>query len=308
MRNAGIELNIDTRNLSPASKFQWNTNFNMSYNQNLITQLPNGGRTIVAGYNDVIFTRGMPIYTFKQMVYERVITSLDQIPVYPLTGQRMTSFFGPLKLGDPLWTDANKDGTAWGDDDMVPTGNPNPKFTGGFNNTLIYGDFSLSIGCAFALDRDIINTNLRNQFDGWMFDGNNVAFATRRIPDLTKLDIWQPQHGKTDAELANYNPRYPAVNPGGPGYFYYFYPLSSAFNENGSYLKVTNISLGYRLPKKVLESLKISSFRAYAMLDNVYTFQNSTVPNVEQVDPFGNYSGGSYPIPKKITLGVTVQF
>lgn len=309
VRNSGIELNIDTRNLQSDNKLQWNTNFNISYNKNLIAQLPNGGRSILAGYNNTIFTQGMPIYEFNQIIYRGVFTSIDQVPVYPLTGQRLTYFNGSIHPGpgDPYWVDANNDGDAWKLDDFVPSGDPNPKFTGGFNNTLSYGNFSLSVGCAFTLDRDIINTNLRDEFNNWMFDGNNIAFATSRIPDLTKLGIWQPQTGKTSAEIAGYHPRYPAVNPG-RGYYYYFYPISTINNENGNYLKITNISFGYRLPKKLVESLKLTSFRAYAMLDNVHTFQNSSVANAEQVDPFGNYSGGSYPIPKKITLGITVQF
>jgi len=80
------------------------------------------------------------------------------------------------------------------------------------------------------------------------------------------------------------------------------------FNENGAYFKINYISLGYKLPKKALDAMKITSCRFYATLDNVYTFQKANVPDAEQVNPFGIYDGATYPIPRKLTLGVNVQF
>ena len=315
VRNSGIEVNIDTRNMPSGSKLQWNTNFNFSFNKNLIAKLPNEGRSINPDGSNTIFTQGQPIYEFFQMIYKGVYTSDDQVPVNPLTGQKITYFktYRTPGAGYPIWVDANKDWDVWGDEnfgttgDLVPSGDPNPKITGGFNNTLTYGNFSLSIGCAFTRGRDIINTFLQRQFDNWGWS-NGAFFANTRIPDLTKIDYYRPPApGKTPAELANYHPKYPQIDPNS-SYYYEFFPFSSMFNENGNYFKITNISFGYRLPKKLLESLKISSFRAYIMLDNVHTFQNSSVPNAEQVDPFGAYYGGSYPIPKKLTIGITVQF
>ena len=80
------------------------------------------------------------------------------------------------------------------------------------------------------------------------------------------------------------------------------------FNENGAYFKITNITVGYKLPQKIVTAWGIVSCRFYAMLENVATFQKATVPDAEQVDQFGIYDGATYPVPKKATIGVSVQF
>lgn len=318
--NRGLEVNINTRNMPTHNKFQWNTNFNISYNQNLIAQLPDGGRDIVAGYNNVIFTQGEAIYELYQMVYKGVFTSKSQVPVEPLTGQNLTYWNGGIHPGpgDPIWVDINQDGTVWDNNpngtisDHVATGNPNPSITGGFNNTLTYRNFSLSVGCTFTWDRTIINSYLQRQFDSWMFDGNTNAFATTRIPDLYAMNIYMPPKatadGKVPANPSNYHPTYPAMNPGGP-YYYYFYPTNTIFNENGDYFKITNIALGYTLPEKLVQHFRLSQFRVYATLNNVYTYQKAkNLPDAEEVDQFGNYYGGAYPLPKTVTVGATVKF
>jgi len=318
--NSGIEVNIDTHNLPPSSKFQWTTNFNFSYNKNQIRSLPNGNRTIYATYNDpnsglginYIFQVGKPMYMLNQMIYQGVYNSQSQVPVNPYTGQALTYFKGnyPVKPGYPIWMDANGDFDVWSDEDkgnaqgdLLPTANPNPAITGGFNNNFSYKNFSLGIGMTFTLKRDIINSLLSNQYDNW---ANGITnFTNSGIPDLSKIGFWDPVLAAKDP--AGYKAKYPALNPSG-AYFYQFFPFSTMFNENGAYLKITNISLGYKLSKKYLDVLGLSGCRFYAVLQNVYTFQKAKVPDAEQVNPFGIYDGATYPIPKKITLGVNVQF
>ncbi|NHA05126.1 SusC/RagA family TonB-linked outer membrane protein [Mucilaginibacter sp. HC2] len=318
--NSGIEVNIDTHNLPPSSKFQWTTNFNFSYNKNQIRSLPNGNRTIYATYNDnnsglginYIFQVGKPLYMLNQMIYQGVYNSQSQVPVNPFTGQALTYFKGnyPVKPGYPIWFDSNGDYDVWSDEDkgnaqgdLLPTANPNPAITGGFNNNFSYKNFSLGIGMTFTLKRDIINSLLSNQYNNWASGINN--FTSSGIPDLSKIGFWDPVLAAKDP--AGYKAKYPALNPGG-AYFYQFFPFSTMFNENGAYLKITNISLGYKLSKKYLDALGLTGCRFYAVLQNVYTFQKAKVPDAEQVNPFGIYDGATYPIPKKVTLGVNVQF
>jgi len=318
--NSGIEVNIDTHNLSPTSKLQWTTNFNFSYNRNKILSLPNGNRTIYASYNDnnsglsvnYIFQVGKPLYILNQMVYQGVYNSQSQVSVNPYTGQVLTYFKGyyPVKPGYPIWKDANGDYDVWTDEDkgnaqgdLLPMANPNPAITGGFNNNFSYKNFSLGIGATFTLKRDIINSLQANQFTNWT--NGQYSFTNSGIPDLSKIGFWNPtQAGQNPG---GYNAKFPALNPNGSN-FYQFFPFSTMFNENGAYFRITNISLGYKLSKKYLDALKITSCRFYAVLENVYIFQKASVPDAEQVNPFGIYDGATYPIPKKFTLGVNVQF
>ncbi|MNN73482.1 hypothetical protein D3C81_1896020 [compost metagenome] len=82
------------------------------------------------------------------------------------------------------------------------------------------------------------------------------------------------------------------------------------FNEKGDYFKIKTITVGYLVPRAVVDRLKIGArlIRFYAMLDNVHTFQRSHVPDAELVSPQGEYSGGAYPLPKKYTIGLEVNF
>ncbi len=168
--NEGVDLQIQTRNLSSKSELQWTTNLNMTFNKNRIAALPNGNRTFFQdsrGYNQqLIFSVGAPIYGWAQMLYNGVYNYLKDIPVNPVTGQRLTYFktYNPVQPGYPIWRDVNKDWDVWSDEDkgeqfgdLVPTGNPNPKITGGLYNEFAYKNFSVGVLGTFTIGRDIIN-------------------------------------------------------------------------------------------------------------------------------------------------------
>ena len=314
--NEGFDLTIATRNLSKTSALQWNTNLNLTYNRNRIGALPYDNRSFYAdsrGWNEQLLYRvGSPIYQWAQMIYQGVYSHQDQIPGNPITGKPLTYYKGttPVKPGYPNWLDVNKDWDVWSDEDkgaadgdLVPTGNPNPKFTGGLYNEFTYRNFSFSMLNTFTFGRDIINTLKSNQFNE--IGGNIYKFTNNRLPDLQDVDYWTPEKAKDP----NYQAGFPAINPMG-GYFYQFLPFSTMFNEKGDYFKIKTITVGYLVPRAVVDRLKIGArlIRFYAMLDNVHTFQRSHVPDAELVSPQGEYSGGAYPLPKKYTIGLEVNF
>ncbi|MBB2954044.1 SusC/RagA family TonB-linked outer membrane protein [Sphingobacterium sp. JUb56] len=314
--NEGIDLTIATHNLSKESKLQWNTNFNLTYNRNRIGTLPFNDRSFYAdsrGYNQqLMYTVGSPIYQWAQMKYQGVYENQDQIPVNPVTGKPLTYFKGNyvVKPGYPVWNDVNQDWDVWSDEDkgaadgdLVLTGNPNPKFTGGLYNEFIYKNFSFSMLNTFTIGRDIINNLKSNQFN--TIGGSLTNFTNNRLPDLEGVNYWTPEKAKDP----NYVADFPSIAPFG-GYFYQFLPFSTMFNENGSYFKIKTLSMGYIVPKKIVDRMKIGArvIRFYAMLDNVHTFQKASVPDAELVSPQGEYSGGAYPLPKKYTIGLEVNF
>ncbi|MGE8292179.1 MAG: hypothetical protein ACN6ON_10885, partial [Sphingobacterium sp.] len=309
-------LTIATRNLSKESTLQWNTNLNVTYNKNRIGSLPYNDRSFYGASNgykqQLLYRVGSPIYQWAQMMYQGVYSHADQIPGNPMTGIPLTYFKGgkPVLPGYPNWLDVNKDWDVWdsedkgaADGDLVPTGNPNPKFTGGLYNEFTYKNFSFSILNTFTFGRDIINSLKSNQFH--TVAENIYKFTNTRLPDLDGVDYWTPEKAKDP----NYQAGFPAVNPFN-SYFYQFLPFSTMFNENGSYFKIKTITMGYLVPKKIVDRLKIGArmIRFYAMLDNVHTFQKSNVPDAELVSPQGDYSGGAYPLPKKYTIGLEVNF
>lgn len=318
--NEGVDIQLQTRNLATTSKLQWSTNFNLSYNKNRIAALPNGNRSFYSdsyNYNQsLIYSVGAPIYGWAQMQYRGVYNRLSDVPVNPYTGQRLSYFktYYPVQAGYPIWVDVNKDWDVWSDEDrgeqygdLVPTGNPNPKFTGGLYNEFTYGNFSLGIQCVFTIGRDIINTYEADQFAGvWNFGNTLNDFSRFRTPDLRGKDYWSPV--KSDpVKNPGYAANFPSLNPFG-GHYYEFLPFSTMWNENGSYFKIRNATLGYMVPDRISNNLKIKKVRVYTVIDNIYNFQKSNVPDAELVSPQGEYRGASYPLPRKYTLGAEITF
>lgn len=316
--NRGLDITLSTRNLSRTSPLQWNTQLTVSYNKNAIAKLPNNNRTFVVddAYGaSRIFAVGQPIYEMFQLKYLGVYNKQSDIPFNPLTGNVITYFKGNHKVvpGDPIWLDVNNIGDVWPDEDngaqygdRIPTGDPNPKFTGGFVNDFSYKNFSLSVISIFTWKRDVINTFFQQQISHVVggYSSSINSFANSRLPDLSKLNYWTPQKLKDDP---NYKADFPSLNPFGPSYYQYI-PISSQFNEDGSYFKIKNVVLSYQLPRTFINRAKLVGARVYAIVDNIATFKNSTMPNPELVDQLGNYTGGLYPTPTKFTLGVDIQF
>lgn len=315
--NEGIDLQIQTRNLAPKSTFQWLTNLNLSYNRNRLAALPNGNRSFYQdsrGYNQSLyFTVGGPVYGWSQMLYQGVYNNTSQIPINPLTGKYITYFKGyyVVKPGYPIWKDVNGDYDVWSDEDkgaadgdLRPSGDPNPKFTGGLYNEFTYKNFSLSVLATFTFGRDIINNLKANQFANVFNFGNlEQNFAGQRLPDLSKIDYWTPEK----AQNPDYSAGFPALNPYGSNY-YQFLSFSTLWNEKGHYLKIKTITAGYTFKGNWISKAKIKGARVYAVMDNIFNFQSASVPDAELITPQGEYSGNSYPLPKKYTLGLEITF
>jgi len=313
--NEGVDVLIQTRNLPKRSALQWSTNLNMSFNKNRIAELPNGNRTFYMnsyGYNqEMIFQVGAPIYGWAQMKYNGVYNNQGEIPVNPLTGQAITYFktYHSVRPGFPIFVDVNKDWDVWSDEDkgeakgdLVATGNPNPKVTGGLYNEFTWKNFSLGILCTYTIGRDIINTFESSQYSNvWNF-GNINNYAATRLPDLSDVNYWVPTEASKNP---NYSADFPSLSPYGPNY-YQFLPFSTMWNENGSYFKIRNISLGYYFDRNKLQRIGLQGLRIYSIVDNIYNFQKSSVPDAELVSPQGEYRGSAYPLPRKYTLGLEI--
>ena len=314
--NRGVDLTLNTKNFSRQSKLQWNMQVTLSFNKNAIAKLPNSNRTFVGSdaYGvDRIFAVGQPIYQMFQLQYAGVYNHQSDIPFNPITGERVRYFGRNVMPGDPIWVDHNKSGYVWvGEDngdqfgDRIPSGDPNPKFTGGWVNDFSYKNFSLSVLSVFTYKRTIINTFFQSQISNITggYSSDIYSFANTRIPDLSKLNYWTPEKAKDP----NYVADFPALSPfGGPPY--QFIPVTSTiFNEDGSYFKIKNIVLSYQIPNAITKKAKIARARVYAIADNILTLKNSTIPNPELVDQLGLYTGGLYPTPSKFTFGVDIQF
>jgi TonB-linked SusC/RagA family outer membrane protein len=302
-RNSGIETQLSAHWFKPASKFQWSTDFNFAYNKNMVTSLPNGGRDIVVnqGATSYLLRQGHPINEYFLFQATGVYKTDKDVPFNPLTGAVLNFYGYPFRGGDPIWKDQNGDGIL-DNTDYAPAGNPNPKFTGGFNNTFSYRNLSLTVFCTYTLGRQIYNDYLAGRLSGLVptddGDPNPLhAISHNALPDLGDINYWRnPGDNATYPSLSSFL-----------GTRYKYAAVSSQWVENGDYMRIKTMTLSYVFNRSVLQRLHLGRLRVYGMVDNLHIFQKALAPDAEQVDPFGIYNGSGYPIPKKFTLGLDMS-
>ncbi|MGO4878685.1 SusC/RagA family TonB-linked outer membrane protein [Pedobacter sp. AJM] len=305
VRNSGMEL---TFNATPISKkIKWNTSFNISYNKNQIMSLPNGGRDIVLRGDRFdkshILSVGSPINAFYLYRTNGVFSRTSDIPVNPFTGELYKNTSGTYAAGEFYLADLDGDGVidVFNDGinpDKMPVGDPNPRFTGGWTNNFSYKNFSLSIFATFTFKRDVLNLFDSDRFANSTSIDAVSNFANFSTPDLDRLNIWR--NPGDNAEYAKYDLG---------SYHYYYTGAQTFFLEKGGYLRIRSINIGYDLNARTLKRLGLSQLKIFAVVDNVHMFQQSKkLPDAEAVNGYGEYNGNGYPIPRKYTLGLQVQF
>ncbi len=304
VRNAGAELSVSANPFE--GKFRWFTRLNVSYNKNQIMSLPNGGRDLVMSGDRFdkshILSIGSPINAFYLYQTRGVFSNTSDIPVNPYTGELYKNSNGTYQPGSFYLADLDGDGfiDIFNDGinpDKKPIGDPNPKYTGGWTNNFTYKNWSLGVFCTFTFDRDVLNLFESDRFSN-STDGDAIGrFASFSTPDLSKINIWR--NPGDNAQYAKYDLG---------SYRYYYTGAQTFFLEKGGYFRVKSINLGYTFAPNVLRKLKINKLRVFAIADNVYLLQQSKrLPDAEAVNPYGEYNGAGYPIPRKFTVGLELQ-
>lgn len=225
------------------------------------------------------------------------------MPVNPLTGAPMRHNIYDITAGDLNIIDQNGDyfistSTISGyNSDKLRMGNPNPKLTGGFINTVSYKGWTLGVTFTYLFGRDVLDVGTANLFDE-IRTISDVAYYG--LPDISGFTQW-----KQSGDKANF----PLINLYGK---YYFTPATTLWYQRGDYVRLKNLNLGYMLTPAnsgFVRKAKISTFRIYAMADNLWLWKKAkTIPDPENVNVYGDYTGNGYPIPKKITLGFSIGF
>jgi TonB-linked SusC/RagA family outer membrane protein len=215
-------------------------------------------------------------------------------------GYSMNSFYVYKQLyvdpqtGNPVYQHADgTTGTTVTAADKVIDGNALPKFFGGFNNTFNYKGFDLSVFFNFEYGNKVYNNN------AYFLEGGGTR-DDRRAMDTYQLKRWQKPGDITDV------PRLTAL-----GTNYTLSPVSR-FIEDGSFLRLSNVNLGYTLPKAVAEKIKASSVRIYFSGSNLWLWTKYKGPDPEinvTADPnVQGYDLGTPPIPRTLQIGANVTF
>jgi len=295
-QNKGIEFNLNTVNVTSKS-FSWNSNLNISLNRNKVTQLYNNVNNIILGnigqglsgslVSYSILQVGQPIGSFYGWKEDGVYQySKDNSSNLTSTSIGTNGYV--FKGGDLKFRDMNKNGTI-DINDRIILGNPQPKFTGGFNNTFTYKGFDLGILITFSYGNHIVN--------GTRY---TVEAATGFSDDINLLRRWRKEGDLTDIPRVDY------ADPAGNKRF------SNRWIEDGSYARLKTVTLGYKLPLTLISRYHLQSLRVYASSQNLLTLTKYTGYDPEESSFYaGTNIGvdqGTYPQYRSFTFGINVGF
>jgi len=194
--------------------------------------------------------------------------------------------------GDCVYADLNKNGRIDAGDRTV-VGNPQPDFIGGITNSFSYKGFDLSVFLQFSYGNDVFNGS-RLYLESLTGGDNQLESVTRRWKNVG--DITDIPRATSDATATANNRR-----------------ASSRFIEDGSYLRIKNVNLGYSFKKEWIKKMKLESLRLYVTAENLYTFTRYS-----GMDPEVNYAGNdntiigvdffTYPQARSYNFGVNIKF
>lgn len=308
VRNRGYELMLKANMLPTTLKdWNWSVRITASHNNNMITALPNGNKTIVDGGR--VLTVGHPINQFYLAIYDGVYATDDEVPFNPFTGQKYQSEGGAIyKAGDAKLRDIDGNYKWYSYMDKTAAGDPNPKWIGGLFSSLNWRDLTLDVRCSFTIGRDVYNQALERSLTsmvsgggsangGTTFSGLKDYISTRMLLDVSNLNYWQKSGD--NANYPNLSPYRNVANyPGG----------TTMFLENGSYLKMNSIMLSYRVPN--VKKIGIDNLRFSLTAENLFVIsaKGSNIPDPENVGYNGYYSGNGYGLSRLFTFGLQLEF
>ncbi|MBU2995225.1 TonB-dependent receptor [Cellulophaga baltica] len=291
INNKGFEISLNTRNITN-DNFSWSTDFVFATNKNTVESLINGADFFGNGApsyfsvdNNYILREGEEVGLFYGLNYEGVYQGGD-LP-------EGTATLTDGVAGDPLFSDLDGDGDIdTSDRDII--GNPNPDFTWGITNNFNYKSWDLNIFFQGSQGGDIFNMTNVQLYNG---DSNTTYDYYNNAWTATNTDTDDPRVGNNSNR-----------------------EISSRFVEDGSYVRLKNIAIGYNLPADILDQIGLSKLRLSLSAQNLLTFTNYS-----GLDPEVNYFGasgdnntssntvrgfdfGNYPTVKSVSLSLNLTF
>ncbi|WP_276485994.1 SusC/RagA family TonB-linked outer membrane protein [Paraflavitalea pollutisoli] len=338
IRNQGIEVQLSATVIKKKD-FTWNSSVNASVNRNKIISLgdqqqftASSGFFATAGNPaDYLIKVGQPIGAVYGLKVEGYYTVDDftTTPVSNATYPALTHQY-TLKPGLPnpqaVLTDLVQPGAikyadVTGDgkidlDDRTVIGNVLPKITGGFNQQVNYKNFDLNVFMNFSYGNDVYNANKLELTTAYNLDANMLASVNDRWKVIDGSGQLVQKQLNATTVIGIEPEKLAALNAGAKQWMPLrstlgYYPSSFAV-EDGSYLRVNNITLGYTLNKALLKKMHIASLRVYATANNVATITGYSGydPDVSSrrsiLTPGVDYS--AYPRGRSFLLGLNVIF
>ncbi|NLP57736.1 TonB-dependent receptor [Lutibacter sp. B1] len=297
MRNTGVDVSLNYSTIGNGD-FSWNSTLTFSRYKNEVKELLEGldifGETNVDDLGTAVTTTqvGQALglyYGYKVDGIFRTVEDIQNAPVQfgvPFDSEAVTGVW----LGDIKYKDVNGDGVV-NEGDLTVIGNPHPDFTFGFNNSFNYKNLELSIFMQGSYGNDLMNLTRRETSSLNRLYTNNL---------MSVADYWTPENNLSST------PRLRTQE-------HQNNKVSDRWIEDGSYLRIQNITLGYNFPSDVLEKINISRLKVYGSVQNLYTFTEYSgydpeVGSFNQDALLMGVDNGRYPTPRTFTLGLNVEF
>ncbi len=276
MKNRGIELNLGYRNTTSYG-FRYEVTGNISAYRNEITAIP---ATVAAngtfGGNGVYSVIGHPFGAQAGYVADGIFRSQEEVD-----NHAVQEGAAPGRI---RWRDLDGDGRIT-EKDQKWIYNPTPDFTYGINVYLQYKDFDFSMFWQGAQGQDVIS-DIKKETDLW--SGLNIGFLNK---GERLLNAWTPQNPDSSIPALSRSDLNNEKR------------VSSYFVEDGSYLKLRNIQIGYVLPQRLSQKIRMQKLRFYLSAQNLLTIKSKDFTGVDPENPnFG------YPIATNVTFGLNVTF
>lgn len=321
--NKGLELELTGRPF--VGEFEWETSVQFSFNRNKLKALTGTKNANLVGYgqwSDVVSVSeiGQPLYNFYGYVVEGVYKDLADIQNSPKSDKYPTN--GVFNSANTVWPgdlkfkDVNGDGKI-DENDRTVIGNPMPDFTFGWNNTFRYKNFDLSIFINGSYGNDVMNylsIGLTHMNSAWSNQLNTVNDRARLVPiDPSKVypagQFWY--NDINNVMVANPGTKIPRAVTADPNDND---RISDRYIEDGSYIRLKNISLGYTFDSKMLRKIGLQSLRVYANIQNLWTITGYDGYDPEVGASTQDSSGlvygldfGRYPSPTVYSFGLNIS-
>ena len=302
VRNDGLELSLNTVNFQTRA-FKWTTNFNISFNKNKVLALSENQTALLTaaqfdqnynGQSSYIAKVGLPMGLMYGYVYEGTYKyddfnkSGNSYSLKP--GVPHYSTETNTQPGMPKYADLNGDGVVDSNDRTI-IGRGLPIHTGGFTNNFEYKGIDLSVFFQWSYGNDIMNAN-RLFFES----SNNRSRELNQYASYANR--WTPENPTSDIPAATNSSSNRVI--------------SSRIIEDGSYLRLKNVTVGYTFPAKLVKKWKIDKARVYVAAQNLWTCTGYSGYDPEvsvrnsALTPGLDYS--SYPRAYSISFGVSLGF
>jgi len=290
--NYGYEATFTVRPLPAKSKINWTFSFNWAVNRDVLLTLPAGAAQALAADGTIINRVGYSGLANFLYVSEGVYRSDNDVPVDPVTGLRYRSGSNIYRAGDMKFRDVNGNYISDAADQQV-AGSPVPNITGGFSSFFTWKNYSLNFNGSILFKRVLLNdalsgrlANLRNPYEA------------KTLVDLNDLNYW-----KGNGNVAQYPNPYNYLSANGS-----YDRFQTLFQEDGSYIKLNAVTVGYAFDRKLLSRYKMNALRLYATVTNLFMITGYSGPNPEAVTDLGRDYLDTYPLSRSVTLGLNIEF